>query len=95
MEETEANEIHNQLAMLKFEFKELREDFHHLLKRFENWQEMRCADLDVYKTIKKKVYEDAELIFVIKMFLREEMGFDPRKQYLKDTGRKEHHEKQD
>ncbi len=96
MEETEANEIRDQqMAMLKFELKELREDFHHLLKRFENWQEMRGADLDAYKTIKKKVYEDAELVFVIKMFLREEMGFDPRKQYLKDTGRKEHHVKQD
>ena len=80
MEETEANE---QMAMLRFDLKELREDFYHLLKRFEHWQEMRGADLDAYKTIKKKVYQDAEILFMIKMFLREEMGFDPRKQYLK------------
>tara|TARA_Y100001963_G_C6728634_1_gene422728 strand:+ start:673 stop:1047 length:375 start_codon:yes stop_codon:yes gene_type:complete len=91
MEETETEKI----AMLKFEIKELREDFHHLRERFESWHEMRGADLDVYKTIKKKVYEDAEMVFMIRMFLREEMGFDPRKQYLKDTGRKEHHVKQD
>lgn len=91
MEETETEKI----AMLRFDLKELREDFYHLLKRFEHWQEMRGADLDAYKTIKKKVYEDAELVFAIKLFLREEMGFDPRKQYLKDTGRKEHHVKQD
>lgn len=83
------------IADLEYALKDLRQDFHHLRERFENWQELRGADLDIYKTIKKKVYEDSELLFLIKMFLSEEMSFNPRRQYLKTTGRKEHHVKQD
>ena len=78
------------IADLEYALKDLKQDFHHLRERFESWHEMRGADLDVYKTIKGKVYQDAEILFTIKTFLREEMGFDPRKQYLKNTGREEH-----
>ena len=67
----------------------LESDHKHLRKRFDMWQELREMDMDVYENIKKSVYENTEMIDLIKKFLAREHSFNARKELEIEKKRKE------
>ena len=44
------------------------------------WQELREMDMEIYENIKKSVYENTEMIDLIKKFLAREHSFNARKE---------------
>jgi len=58
----------------------LSADLSNFRNRFESWQELRGMDSLLYESIKKQVYETAEMVDLIKRFLKRENDFNSRKE---------------
>ena len=58
----------------------LSAELNNFRNRFEWWQELRQTDDLLYESIKKQVYETAEMVDLIKRFLIREKDFNPRKE---------------
>ena len=61
---------------------QIAQDFNFLRRRIDSWKELRETDLMVYEQIKEFVYENNEMIDLMKRFLIREHGFSPRKEFV-------------
>ena len=61
---------------------QIAQDYKYLRQRIETWKELRESDYMVYEQIKEFVYENTEMIDLIKRFLIREHGFNARKELV-------------
>ena len=61
---------------------QIAQDYKYLRQRIETWKELRETDYMVYEQIKEFVYENTEMIDLIKRFLIREHDFSPRKELV-------------
>ena len=61
---------------------QIAQDFNFLRRRIDSWKELRETDLMVYEQIKEFVYENNEMIDLMKRFLIREHGFNARKELV-------------